>query len=61
MKHERNRDVKLVFWFCAVGCACITLSGCPEGDNTPRKPDPTKGTVTGLVLCTDTGKPRALP
>jgi hypothetical protein len=32
------------------------LSGCPE-DNAPRKPDPTKGTVTGLVLCTDTGKP----
>jgi hypothetical protein len=32
------------------------LSGCPD-DNGPRKPDPTKGTVTGLVLCTDTGKP----
>jgi hypothetical protein len=32
------------------------LSGCPDY-NGPRKPDPTKGTVTGLVLCTDTGKP----
>jgi hypothetical protein len=32
------------------------LTGCPD-DNGPRKPDPTKGTVTGLVLCTDTGKP----
>jgi hypothetical protein len=32
------------------------LTGCPD-DNAPRKPDPTKGTVTGLVICTDTGKP----
>jgi hypothetical protein len=35
---------------------CLALSGCPD-DNSPRKPDPTKGTVTGLVLCSDTGKP----
>ncbi len=32
------------------------MSGCPD-DNAPRKPDPTKGTVTGFVLCTDTGRP----
>jgi hypothetical protein len=36
--------------------ACLMLSGCPD-DSAPRKLDPTKGTVTGLVLCTDTGKP----
>ncbi|HTW82102.1 MAG TPA: hypothetical protein VME23_21335 [Terracidiphilus sp.] len=40
----------------ALAAACLMLTGCPD-DNAPRKPDPTKGTVTGLVLCTDTGKP----
>lgn len=48
--------MKRLCWFCAAAFACLTLSGCP-GDNSPRQPDPTKGTVTGLVLCTDTGKP----
>ncbi|MGB6830817.1 MAG: carboxypeptidase-like regulatory domain-containing protein [Terracidiphilus sp.] len=56
MKREGNRGVKLLCWFCVAGIACLALSGCPD-DNGPRKPDPTKGTVTGLVLCTDTGKP----
>ena len=40
----------------ALACVCLLLNGCPEA-NEPRKPDPTKGTVTGVVLCTDTGKP----
>jgi len=42
--------------FCAAAIACLALSGCPD-DGGPRKPDPTKGTVTGVVICTDTGKP----
>lgn len=48
--------MKRLCWFCAAAFACLSLSGCPDY-NGPRKPDPTKGTVTGLVLCTDTGKP----
>lgn len=33
----------------------LLLAGC---DRHPRsKPDPSKGTVTGIVLCSDTGKP----
>ena len=40
----------------ALAAICLTMAGCPI-DNSPRKPDPTKGTVTGLVICTDTGKP----
>jgi hypothetical protein len=55
MKSDSFARVKQLCLFCAAALACLTLSGCP--DDTPRKPDPTKGTVTGLVLCTDTGKP----
>jgi hypothetical protein len=40
---------------CLLPIACLGLIGCPE--DVPRKPDPTKGTVSGIVLCTDTGKP----
>lgn len=43
-------------WFFVATGACLLLAGCPE-DDMPRKPDPTKGTVVGTVLCTDTGKP----
>ena len=42
-------------WLWALPAICLLLSGCPEGE--PRKPDPTKGTVTGVVICADTGKP----
>jgi hypothetical protein len=56
MKLDGNRGAKRLFWFCMAAFVCLVLNGCPE-DNAPRKPDPTKGTVTGLVLCTDTGKP----
>jgi hypothetical protein len=45
---------RLSLWVLAA--ACLVLCGCPP-DNQPRKPDPTKGTVTGLVTCTDTGRP----
>lgn len=48
--------MKTLMWLSAAAFVCLTLNGCPE-DNSQRKPDPTKGTVTGLVLCTDTGKP----
>ena len=43
----------------ALALACLPLIGCPY-DNAPRKPDVTKGTVTGVVICTDTGKPARL-
>lgn len=36
--------------------ACLCLAGC-NGRHPPKKPDPTKGTVTGIVICDDTGKP----
>ncbi|HTW49827.1 MAG TPA: hypothetical protein VMD92_17855, partial [Acidobacteriaceae bacterium] len=39
-----------------LAAACLGLCGCPP-DTQTRKPDPTKGTVTGLVICTDTGRP----
>src|ERR1035437_1850335 len=34
---------------------CLFSSGCNK--HQAKKPDPTKGTVTGIVLCADTGKP----
>jgi hypothetical protein len=33
----------------------LLLAGCER--HPPNKPDPTKGAVTGIVLCADTGKP----
>jgi len=56
MSCDDGRGMKRLCWFCAAALVCLTLSGCPD-DSAPRKPDPAKGTVTGLVLCTDTGKP----
>jgi hypothetical protein len=56
MSGDGNGRSSRLHWLCAATLACLTLSGCPD-DNSQRKPDPTKGTVTGLVLCTDTGKP----
>ena len=35
--------------------ACLVLAGCNKFQR--KKPDPTKGVVTGIVLCADTGKP----
>jgi hypothetical protein len=34
---------------------CLLLAGCNKFEH--KKPDPTKGVVTGIVLCADTGKP----
>ena len=39
-----------------ISIACLCLAGC-GGRHPPKKPDPTKGTVTGIVICDDTGKP----
>lgn len=44
------------FWLCSA--FCLMLYDCGSGSRfAPRKPDPTKGTVTGTVVCADTGKP----
>jgi hypothetical protein len=42
-------------WLWILPAACLLLGGCTK--HRPKKPDPTKGTVTGIVLCADTGKP----
>jgi hypothetical protein len=34
----------------------LLLAGC-NGGGSGKKPDPTKGRVTGIVMCADTGKP----
>ena len=37
---------------------CLMMYECgPSSRFAPRKPDPTKGTVMGTVMCADTGKP----
>jgi hypothetical protein len=40
-------------WVFSIGC--LLIAGCET--KKPKKPDPTKGVVTGIVLCADTGKP----
>ena len=42
-------------WLWIPAVFCIAATGC--GRKKPNKPDPTKGVVTGTVICTDTGKP----
>jgi hypothetical protein len=42
-------------WLWILPAACLVAGGC--GRNKPKKPDPTKGAVTGIVICDDTGKP----
>ena len=42
-------------WVCALSVAILFLGGCEH--HRAKKPDPTKGTVTGIVICADTGKP----
>lgn len=39
----------------ALSIAFLLLMGCNKFQH--KKPDPTKGVVTGIVLCADTGKP----
>src|SRR5881628_2075118 len=44
------------FWLCS--SVCLMMYDCgPNSRFSPVKPDPTKGTVTGTVICADTGKP----
>lgn len=39
----------------SLSVASLLLTGCNKFQH--KKPDPTKGVVTGIVLCADTGKP----
>jgi hypothetical protein len=41
-------------WLSILPLVCLLVAGC---DHRPKKPDPTKGVVEGIVLCADTGKP----
>jgi len=43
-------------WLPVSCVVCLSLCGC-GGRHRPKKPDPTKGTVTGVVICDDTDKP----
>ncbi len=45
------------FWLCSAACLFIYDCGGSGSRFAPKKPDPTKGTVTGFVVCADTGKP----
>ncbi len=42
-------------WIWAAAAVCLLAGGC--GKKKPNKPDATKGVVTGIVICADTGKP----
>ncbi len=42
-------------WLSILCIACLVLAGCSKYQH--KKPDPTKGVVAGVVLCSDTGKP----
>jgi len=43
-------------WLFALTAACLVCAGCRDVPKA-KKPDPTKGRVTGIVICADTGKP----
>jgi hypothetical protein len=43
-------------WLSIAYLLCLVLGGC-NNKRPAKKPDPTKGAVTGIVLCADTGKP----
>lgn len=47
--------MKRVLWPLVLLYVCLFSNGCNE--RKARKPDPTKGVVTGIVLCADNGKP----
>jgi len=42
-------------WHSILLVACLLLAGCNKYQH--KKPDPTMGVVTGIVICADTGKP----
>ncbi|MGO9318053.1 MAG: collagen binding domain-containing protein [Terracidiphilus sp.] len=47
--------MKQLRWLWVFSISCLLIAGCDT--KKPKKPDPTKGIVTGIVLCADTGKP----
>jgi hypothetical protein len=47
--------LKPLRWLSILSIACAFLAGCNKYQH--KKPDPTKGVVTGVVLCSDTGRP----
>lgn len=47
--------MKWLRWLSILPIACLLLAGCNKFQR--KKPDPTKGVVSGVVLCADTGKP----
>jgi hypothetical protein len=42
-------------WLWLLALVGLVAAGC--GRKKPNKPDPSKGVVTGVVICADTGKP----
>jgi len=48
--------MKTLPWLPVLFVVCLSLAGC-NGRHPTKKPDPTKGSVTGIVICEDTGKP----
>ena len=42
-------------WIVLPALYCLIWTGCDH--SRPKKPDPTKGSVIGTVICTDTDKP----
>jgi hypothetical protein len=48
--------LKRWLWPSILQVVCLLAGGC-HSPNPPKKPDPTKGAVSGIVLCADTGKP----
>ncbi|MGD0294257.1 MAG: carboxypeptidase-like regulatory domain-containing protein [Terracidiphilus sp.] len=47
--------MKRLYWLWVFSIGCLLIAGCDT--KKPKKPDPTKGVVTGIVICADTGKP----
>ena len=47
--------MKRLRWLWVFSIGCLLIAGCDT--KKPKKPDPTKGVVTGIVFCADTGKP----
>ena len=52
---NRLRWISLLAMLSMLSIACLLVAGCNKYQH--KKPDPTKGVVTGVVMCADTGKP----
>jgi len=55
MSIRTRRPIACQRWPSIISAACLLLAGCNKFQH--KAPDPTKGLVTGIVLCADTGKP----